>query len=380
MTEDIIMREFRAKFGPKPELKHPEIVFTRGKDGIHRNPTGLPLDDYMAQRNLFEARSELVGIIQAHSSVDTLGQTEYRTILSEVEPRGGELGQLDQREMKKRKVTTKKEFKDKGLEQASEMLVVFNDLQLPDCDSEALGAALSFVKDNRKRITHFVINGDLSDFKMQSRFPKDLEELAERTQAEIDATDWFLSEVARMLPDAKKLWIQGNHDRPRWENMVKNKDNGVKPWLKTLEEMFDLDKLGYEVIEYGMGVYYKWHDRLFWHGARSGAKSNIGKMELEDAGNISVTTAHINRNAYWESRDALGNLKSGIAHGGFSADNLEFVKKANSGWSLGFGIYYWDKKVGEQPYMVVMRHNEGRFISPDGTLYDGHGFKVGDKI
>lgn len=364
-------------------LQGKEIVFARQPDGSHRNAEGLPLVDYMAQQHLLAVRSELVGIIQAHATPDTLGQEEYKIIhgeLTSLREEFSPMGILEEKQRKQKQHISGKEFKAKELGQASEMLVVFNDLQLPDCDSEALGAALSFVKDNRKKITHFVINGDLADFKMQSRFPKDLEELAERTQAEIDATDWFLSEVARLLPNAKKVWIQGNHDRPRWENMVKNKDNGVKPWLKTLEEMFDLDKLGYEVIEYGMGTYYKWKDRLFWHGARSGAKSNIGKMELEDAGNISVTTAHINRNAYWETRDALGNLKSGIAHGGFSADNLEFVKKANSGWSLGFGVYYWDKKTGEQPYSIIMRHNEGRFIAPDGKLYDGKNFKIGDKI
>lgn len=265
------------------------------------------------------------------------------------------------------------------LHKAQEMLVVVNDLQLPDCDPEAVGAMLKFVKYNKGEITHFIINGDLADNKMQSKFPKDLEELKERVELEIEQTDWFLQTAARLVPNAKKVWIMGNHDRPRWENMFKNQANGVKPWLKTLEEMFDLDKLGYETIEYGKGQSYKWHDRLFWHGSRSGAKSNIGKMELEDTG-VSSTTAHINRNAYWENRDALGNLKSGIAHAGFSADNLDFVKKANSGWSLGFGVYYYDKQLGEQPYSVIMKHGAGAFIAPDGDLYLGKGFKIGDKI
>ena len=367
-----------------------ETVFSRNEKGQHLNSRGESLGEYRVRTQpdllghlenqeihrelqLQKARQELTEIIMQCSP--DLPPNE--TVLPEVREGGGLVGE---KSMKRKQYEHSREFKEKRLNQATEMLVVVNDLQLPDCDSEAVGAHLKWVRDNKKKITHYVINGDLGDSKMQSNFAKDLEELSDRTQAEIDAVDWFLETITRLLPDTKKVWVQGNHDRPRWENMIENDEMGRKPWMKTIEEMFDLEKRGWETVEYGKGQYYEWHDRVFWHGHRSGVKSNIAKLELEDTGNVSVTTAHVNRNTYWENRTALGELKTAISHGGFSKDQLDFIKKANSGWSLGFGIYYWHPKNGEQPYMVIMRHGTGRFISPDGQLYSAKGFRVLDKL
>lgn len=352
-----------------------ELFTAKHEAGRKPVPSDVPTTPQDAPK-LKEIRNELQDIIK--KGTDVLGHEEFTRIYSE-EQKGGEIGLLQDKEVKRKKYKHSQEFQERKLNQAQEVLVVCNDFQFPDCDSEAVGAFLKFVKDNKQKITHFVINGDLADNKMQSKFAKDLDELHERTSAEIEQTDWFLASITKLLPDAKKVWVSGNHDLPRWENMLKNNDQGVKPWLKTIEEMFSLKERGWEFLEYGKGQAYKWHDRLIWHGSRSGAKSNIGKMELEDTG-VSSTTGHVNRNAYWEARDALGNLRSGIAHGGFSRDNLDFVKKANSAWSLGFGVYYWHKQLGEQPYMVIVRHGSGKFIAPDGTLYSGKGFKIGDKV
>lgn len=62
------------------QLKNHDIVFSREKDGVHRNPSGLPLRDYLAQRRLKEVRQELA---------DILGNEEYRRI-HEDSKRGGD--------------------------------------------------------------------------------------------------------------------------------------------------------------------------------------------------------------------------------------------------------------------------------------------------
>lgn len=254
-----------------------------------------------------------------------------------------------------------------------EMLVVVNDTQLyRQCDEEALGACLQFLEHYKDKITHFVFNGDILDFEEQSGFSKSPDQNGQ-TSLEIRSGRWLFRYISALLPYAEKVFVFGNHDQ-RWENMLKNQNMGLEEWVVPFDEMFELTKLGYRIIPYGRGNYYPWHDRIFWHGHRAGAKSNIPKMELEEAG-VPVTTAHINRNMFHEYIDAMGNYKSGIAHGGFSKNNLVFMKKANTGWAQGFGVYYWNPETGEQPYSIVMKHGNPTFIW-EGKKFSGKGFRI----
>lgn len=255
----------------------------------------------------------------------------------------------------------------------TEMLVVINDLQLRrQCDEEALGACIAFIEDYKDKITHFVLNGDILDFEEQSNYAKYPDQHGQ-SQNEIKAGQWLLRYISALLPNAEKVFVLGNHDS-RVENLLRNQTMGLEAWVRPFEEMFELDKLDWKSIPYGMGNFYKWHDRIFWHGHRAGAKSNIPKLELEEAG-ISVTTAHINRNMFFEYIDAMGVYKSGITHGGFSKDNLSFMKKANTGWSQGFGVYYWNEEIGEQPYSIIMKHGNPSFIW-GGKKFSGKGWRI----
>jgi hypothetical protein len=255
----------------------------------------------------------------------------------------------------------------------TEMLVVINDTQLyRQCDEEALGAAISFIEYYKDKITHFVLNGDIMDMEEQSTYAHFPEQHGQ-SSLEIKAGKWLISYLTELLPNAERVFVFGNHDA-RWSNMLKNQNIGLEEWVTPFEEMFDLPSKGWKVVPYGRGHFYRWHDRIFWHGARAGAKSNVSKQELDDAG-VSVTTAHINRNMYHEQVDAWRNFKSAIAHGGFSKDNLGFVKKANTSWSQGFGVYYWHDEIGEQVYSVVLKHGTPSFIW-DGKKFTGRGWQI----
>ena len=283
---------------------------------------------------------------------------------------GVEMGILGDKLLKRKQ----KEVKEKSPRQFSEMLVVANDTQLlKECDQEALGAFLKYIDHNKDRITHLVLNGDIADFSAQSFFDKDLNTMNSAND-EIEAVRWLIENLSNKLPNAKKVFIWGNHEQ-RWSNMI-DTEKGNEAWIRSIDEQFGLEENGWETVGYGSGQYYEWHDRIFWHGHRSGSASNIPKLELQDAG-VSVTTAHVNRNMFHEATDARGVRKSGIVHGGFSKDNLGFMKKANTGWSQGFGVYYWDEKTKvETPYMVTMAHRSGRFIGPDGILYEAKGWTI----
>lgn len=290
--------------------------------------------------------------------------------IPEVEEPRSPLGILEDKEIKR----IQKEQKEKEPKNPTEMLVVFNDTQLlKEADQEAIGAFLKYVEANKDRITHLIANGDIADFTAQSAFEKSLDQM-NSTNDEVEATRWLFDYLSKLLPNAEKVFIEGNHEA-RWSNLI-DAETGNEAWIKTMDEQFGLTEGGWQQIGYGSGQYYEWHNRIFWHGHRSGAKSNVPKLEMEDAG-VSVTTAHINRNMFHETTDARGERKSGIVHGGFSRDNLGFMKKANTGWSQGFGVYFYDEKTKtETPYLVTMTHRNPRFVGPDGVLYDGAGWSI----
>lgn len=266
-----------------------------------------------------------------------------------------------------------KSMKLPHLPRKTEMLVVFNDTQLSrNGDHEAVGAFLQFVDHYKNSITHLVANGDILDLEQASKFSKTPDMEGTMTD-EIMAGRYVFSRLSLACPKAKKVFVMGNHDQ-RTDNFLKDRHDGSEEWMRTWEEMFHLKELGWTRVEYGRGKYFKWHDMIFWHGARAGTKSDIAKLELEDAG-VSGASGHINRNMFKETRTALGEYKFWATHGGFSRDNLNYVKNANTRWAQGFGVYYFNKEVGIQPYMVIMRHGNPRFIW-EGQVFDGTGFEI----
>lgn len=325
------------------------------------------------QQILRETRAALTEIVQdsltttlkANAALDRIEQLP--ALPSEEK---GEVGIVKERQNKRKA----KEVKEAAPRQYSEMLVVANDMQLlKEADPEAIGAFMHYIEANKDRITHLVLNGDIADFSAQSFFDKDLETMTSASD-EIESVRWLIGTLDKWLPKAKKVFIDGNHEA-RWTNMIDN-NKGNEAWLRSVDEQFGLEN--WEHLAYGSGQFYQWHERIFWHGHRSSI--HTAKAELGDAG-TSVTTAHINRNQFYESTDARGNRNSGITHGGFSRDNLGFMKKAVTNWAQGFGVYFYDEKTQtEQPYMVTMSHGQPRFIGPDGVIYSGEGYNLREEI
>lgn len=319
--------------------------------------------------DITQVRQELSKIVQEDGGVQT--DPIILEGLPKVEPTP--LGVLQEKQVLKKQ----KEVKERTPKLYSEMLVVINDLQLlRNADDQAVGAMMHYLEANGKKITHLVLNGDIVDMEQANMFGSTPDQAGTMAD-EIAAMRWFIDSINRMLPDAKKVLVEGNHE-DRFKNYIANQTNGIEEWIKDPREVYGIGS-DWDVVPYRAGSFYEWRDRVFWHGHRAGAKAHIAKLELQDAGE-SVTTAHINRNQYHEERTARGRLMSGIVHGGFSKDNLHFMKKANTSWSQGFGVYFWDQKVGEQPYSVVMKHGNPRFIGPDGVIYSGEGYNLREEI
>ncbi len=304
-------------------------------------------------------------------------QTEDTTVLELPNlPIGGDsaLGILADKNMR-RQVKERRESQIRGYK---EKLLVISDMQLlRETNQEAVGALIKYINGQAHTFTHVVLNGDIIDFQQQSGFRKDNQLGDSVTQDEQVAGRWFIDFINQKFPNAKKVFMKGNHEN-RYDNMYLDANNGVKQYLRPFEEVFGLQ--GWEVHEYGKGESYDWHGRKIRHGTRTG-KQDIGKLEMADNWR-SNTLGHAVVNKMGEFVDADGNSFTTFLHAGFSK-TADYDKSGNKTPSNGFGVYYYSEVRGkkvENAYQVIMAANNPRFISPEGILYDGTGYNLREEI
>lgn len=94
-------------------------------------------------------------------------------------------------------------------------ILLLSDLHIPYHSIEAITAALDYGK--REQVNTIVINGDLMDFYMMSRFEKDPRKRS--IKYEFDATKEFLRVLRKTFPNAHIYWLKGNHDT-RYEHFL----------------------------------------------------------------------------------------------------------------------------------------------------------------
>lgn len=286
-------------------------------------------------------------------------------------PVAAEPNPQEQKEMRFLKKEQPRRFREK--------LLVISDVQLlSETNSEAVGAFMAYIQDQGSTFTHVVLNGDIIDFRQQSGFRDDNQMGDSVTIDEQVAGRWFIEQIEQYLPQAKKVFMKGNHEA-RYDNMYRDTNNGVAQYLRSFEEVFGLES--WEVHEYGKGESYDWHGRKIRHGHKGGEKTNIPKIMTEE--NLRPTTVgHIIHNRMWETVDADGNILTSYTHSGLSAP-AHYDKSGDKKPSNGWGIYYYDKVKGKEvrnEYMIMMPANHSRFISPEGELYDGVGYNLRQEI
>jgi predicted phosphodiesterase len=94
-------------------------------------------------------------------------------------------------------------------------ILLISDLHIPYHNISAITAALDYGK--QEKVNTIIINGDLMDFYMMSRFEKDPRKRS--IKWEFDSTKEFLRVLRRTFPDASIYWNKGNHDT-RYEHFL----------------------------------------------------------------------------------------------------------------------------------------------------------------
>ena len=101
------------------------------------------------------------------------------------------------------------------LPKACNNILLISDLHIPYHNISAITAALDFGK--KEKINTVVLNGDLMDFYMMSRFEKDPRKRS--IKYEFDATKEFLRVLRKTFKNATIYWLKGNHDT-RYEHFL----------------------------------------------------------------------------------------------------------------------------------------------------------------
>lgn len=307
---------------------------------------------------------------------ETWGVVDDDTIQLDTMPlEGGDVGMLQEKQAKRKAM----QQKERSPRRYDEKLLVISDLQLlHETNGEGVGALLKYVKRHGKEFTHVVLNGDIIDFQQQSSFKHDNQLGDSVTQDEQVAGRWFIDFIGRNCPSANKVFLKGNHE-DRYENMYANTNTGVKQYMRPFEEVFGLKD--WTVLEYGQGASFEHRGRKFRHGTKGGVVMNIPKLEMERNWRA-TTVGHAITNRMWEFVDADGHSYISFVHAGFSK-TASYDKTGDKKPSNGFGVYYYAKegtKWIETPYQVIFSTADNTFISPEGEVYSGRGFKLREEI
>lgn len=106
--------------------------------------------------------------------------------------------------------------------------VVVSDIHFPFQDDNAIKAFFKFLKEHT--VDTIILNGDIMDCYDVSRFDKDISR-TNSLQREINLVNKFFSRIREINPEAKVIFIKGNHcDR-------------IERYLKKHNELFSLDVL-----------------------------------------------------------------------------------------------------------------------------------------
>lgn len=106
--------------------------------------------------------------------------------------------------------------------------VVVSDIHFPFQDDDAIKAFFRFLKENT--VDTIILNGDIIDCYDVSRFDKDISRM-NSLQKEINLVNKFFSRMREINPEAKIIFIKGNHE------------DRIERYLKKHNELFSLDVL-----------------------------------------------------------------------------------------------------------------------------------------
>lgn len=164
------------------------------------------------------------------------------------------------------------------------MWVVISDVHIPAENIELMLNLLKFLKDNKNQIKGLVIAGDFLDcYGFSTHNINQVQPEGYSIELEYQVGNKYLDEFDEILPNARKIWLGGNHDSDRYHRYFKNVNTSV------LKEITPSPVQALKLSERGYTVFENWKEDVFYindlgitHGIYCGVnpvKSHLSKME-----------------------------------------------------------------------------------------------------
>lgn len=226
----------------------------------------------------------------------------------------------------------RREREEEGVNMGMRRVVVAGDFHVPFEDEDCVDLFIEFL--SRVKPGGLVLNGDIGDFYILSRFDKSPERIL-GLQGELDGQREMLRRVRGVMPEGS--WIElheGNHDK-RLQKWVYSHPEVASlrvlqiPYLLGLEEL----RIGFVRYKDVMNV----SGYVVHHGVKVRSQSGYtARANVDDYG-VSVITNHTHRFGRYYKRVG-GRLVMGIENGCMCRLDPEYVDGAAPNWHQGFGI------------------------------------------
>ena len=237
-------------------------------------------------------------------------------------------------------------------------MIVVNDTQVPFQDYKTLRAVHAFWDDFQPDLE--VYNGDIIDFYSISSFDKNPSRVF-KLQDELDNTHAWLDERATANPNARRIFIEGNHEDRLRHFLWKDASNLSSLRVLDFEELMRFKELGMENLTYmsvldflGFRIQHGWKAS----GGSTPWPINVGRFMAQKEGSSGLC-GHTHRASIYCWTTSRGS-HSYVENGCLCRFDLEYAPFPN--WQQAFS--YGEVKNGKVHTKLVQ-------IYPDGFIANG---------
>lgn len=236
------------------------------------------------------------------------------------------------------------------------------DLHIPHHDRKKWAIVKRIIEDWQPNTLSLI--GDFDDAAGPSRWSKDTtEEVEARLSKVTKEVNDELAVLRAMVPDARMTWNLGNHEQ-RWMDYVSKNAKVLDGWF-SWDKIYDVEKLGIELYEYGAppvkmyGGFYLHHGSVVTKHTGQSAK---GEM---DTYGVSGFSGHTHRAGSFAKTDMTGTKF--WLEVGHLLDINQVTYTAAPNWQHAFAYAYVDKKSNKvYPFISYFQGNSVVF---EGNLY-----------